>query len=291
VGSASRRPGVTGEETPPGGWNTEPPGPSRETAAGRFEAVAPRGRKRGGEVVADILAFSAHPDDAEIGAGGTLTHHCRLGYEVVACDLTSGELATNGDPAARAVEAREAARLLGLSRRESLGLRDRALEPTPERVRAVAEVIRRHRPRLVLAPFGEDRHPDHAAAERLVREGVFSAGLARFAAAGSPHRVARLAMYFVNASPAPHFVVDVSAVYDTKRAVLRAYASQFDSRDTGAGVAGRPVPLPSATALNQGYLDWVELRDQWYGSLAGVARAEGFRWEGVLAVDDLVRRL
>ncbi|HCJ09549.1 MAG TPA: bacillithiol biosynthesis deacetylase BshB1 [Clostridiales bacterium] len=228
--------------------------------------------------MADILAFSPHPDDVEIGAGGTLALHSRLGYDVVVCDLTQGELASNGTPAERAREAALAARILGLGSRETLGLADRALEPTPDRVRVVAEAVRRWRPRVVLAPWGEDRHPDHGAAARLVREGVFNAGLVRYRAAGEAHRVARLVYYLVNSTAAPGFVVDISRVYDLKRQALEAYASQFSP-------AGEPTPL------NRGYLEWVELRDRWYGSLAGVERAEGFRWEGLLRLQDLVREL
>jgi bacillithiol biosynthesis deacetylase BshB1 len=248
--------------------------------------------------LADILAFAPHPDDVEIGAGGTLARHCRLGHEVVVCDLTLGELATNGGPETRAAESREAARLLGLAAREVLGLRDRELEPSPERMRVVAEAVRRWRPRVVLAPCADDRHPDHAAAARLVREAVFSAGLARFPAAGEPHRVARVLHYFVNARPQPSFVVDVSEVYEVKRAALAAYVTQFGpaasglagSRDDGHS-GGRPETGPVATPLTEGYLEWVELRDRWYGSLAGVARAEGFLWDGTLTVADLTRHL
>lgn len=225
------------------------------------------------------MAFAAHPDDAEIGAGGTLALHARLGYEVVVCDLTQGELATNGDPAVRAREAAEAARILGLVARECLGLRDRELAPTPERVRAVAEAVRRWRPRVVLAPAAGDRHPDHDGAACLVREGVFSAGLERYPARGEAHRTARVVFYLVNARVQPTFVVDVSDFYGLKRQALGAYASQFGSREAGE----RPTPL------NQGFLEWVELRDRWFGSLAGVERAEGFVWDGLLTVADLVR--
>jgi len=228
--------------------------------------------------VADILAFAPHPDDAEIGAGGTLARHCRLGYEVVVCDLTQGELASNGTPETRLREASEASRILGLCARENLDLGDRELNPCPEKVRIVVEAVRKWRPRVVLAAFGTDRHPDHASAARLVKEGVFSAGLSRYRAGGEVHRVSRLVYYLVNSSCEPDFVVDVSAVYEVKRSALLAYASQFG-------------PGPHSTALNSGYLERVDLRDRWYGSLVGVARAEGFRYEGLLRVDDLNRQL
>jgi len=229
--------------------------------------------------MADILVFAPHPDDAEIGAGGTLAHHARLGYKVVLCDLTRGEMASNGTPEERQAEAAEAARVLGLAVRENLSLPDRGLEPTPEKVRVVAEAVRRWRPGVVLAPLAEDRHPDHAAAERLVREGVFSAGLAHYECDGKPHRVGAVVRYFVNYPAEPDFVVDVSDVYEVKRAALEAYRSQFQRE-------GR-----RATPLNRGYLEWIELRDAWYGSLARVSRGEGFCWEAKLVVDDLPRRL
>lgn len=168
--------------------------------------------------------------------------------------------------------------------RENLGLEDRALEPTPERIRAVAESVRRWRPRVVLAPYERDRHPDHAAASRLVREGVFSAGLARYGAAGAPHRVQHLVAYVVNSNPVPDFVVDVSDVYEVKRAALRAYASQF-------APVSPTDPSRLTTPVNQGYLERVELRDAWYGSLAGVRWAEGLKWAGTVRVGDLVRDL
>ncbi len=191
-------------------------------------------------------------------------------------------MASNGSPERRAAEAREAARILGVAGRETIGLADRNLAPTPERVRTVAEAVRRWRPAVVLLPYGLDRHPDHEAASRLVREAVFDAGLARYNASGEPHRVRSLVSYFVNAHPEPAFVVDVTEVYGVKKAALAAYVSQFEPV---AGSAGRPTPL------NQGYLGWVELRDTWYGSLAGVERAEGFAWEGTPRVPDLVRDL
>jgi bacillithiol biosynthesis deacetylase BshB1 len=228
--------------------------------------------------VADILAFAPHPDDAEIGAGGTLARHCRLGYEVAVCDLTMGELASNGTPEIRLGEAAEAARILGLAARESLGLGDRDLGPTPDKIRVVAEAVRKWRPRVVLAPYGGDRHPDHTAAALLVREGVFNAGLPRYQAGGEPHRVGGLIYYLVNAWSEPDFVVDISAVYEVKRAALAAHASQF-----GKGTRSTP--------LNSGYLEWVELRDRWYGNLTGVARAEGFRYDGILRVEDLTRQV
>lgn len=226
----------------------------------------------------DILAFAPHPDDAEIGAGGMLARHARLGYQVVVVDVTAGEMASNGTTVERAEEAQAAARILGLATRECLGLPDRGIDVGPDQVRLLAAAVRRWRPRLVLAPLAVDRHPDHGAVARLVEEGIFTAGLTRAVVEGEPHRVESVVHYFVNAAPEPDFLVDVSQVYPVKRAALAAYASQF-------GPGATPTPL------NRGYLDWVELRDTWYGSLAGVDRAEGFRYQGRLMVDDLCREL
>lgn len=228
--------------------------------------------------VADILAFAPHPDDAEIGAGGALALQTRLGYQVVVIDITDGAMASNGTPETRAAEAAEAARILGLAARECLGLPDRGVESSPDQVRSVAEAVRRWRPRLVLAPVEADRHPDHAACARLIREGVFTAALARAEVEGRPHRVEGVAHYFVNETDEPDFLVDVSQVYDLKRRALAAYSSQF-------GPGSNPTPL------NQGYLARLELRDSWFGSRAGVERAEGFRYAGPLMVRDLCREL
>ncbi|MCG0237891.1 MAG: bacillithiol biosynthesis deacetylase BshB1 [Firmicutes bacterium] len=222
----------------------------------------------------DILAFGSHPDDAEIGCGGTLALHAARGERVGICDLTRGELGTGGDPKIRGEEAEAAARILGVSLRLNLGLPDGGLiygaggrGAGGEQKRRIVEVIRRLRPRVVLVPWHTDRHPDHTAAHYLLNEAIFAAALEKYDAPGEPHRVERVLYYFINDAAEPSLLVDVSATWEKKRESLLAHRSQFDLAASGV-----------ETPLNKpwGLLYKVEARDRYFGSLAGVAFAEGF---------------
>ena len=213
----------------------------------------------------DVLAFGPHPDDLEIGLGGTLAKHAALGHAVGLCDLTRGELASNGTPEQRVLEAEEARRVLGAAWRENLGLPDRAIGASPDHARRVAELIRRCRPRAIALPYWHDRHPDHLAAANLLRDGVFNAKLRKYRAQGDPWQPESVCFYFINDSATPSFVIDVSDYYDVKRKALACYASQF-TRATGT----------TETRLNSpGFNQLIESRDAHFGALAGVRYAEG----------------
>ena len=214
----------------------------------------------------DVLAFGPHPDDIEIGLGGALARHAHDGCRVGLCDLTRGELGSNGTVEDRLREAQAAATELGASFRENLELPDGGLGGDAAQVRAIAEIIRRCRPRTVAAPYWQDRHPDHVAASRLLTSAVFSSGLRRYAARGEPWRPDWICYYFINDSTDASFVIDVSSYYDTKRRALRCHRSQFE--------AGAPDDVP--TRLNSPrFMQLVEARDAHFGALAGVAFAEG----------------
>ena len=135
----------------------------------------------------DLLVFGAHPDDIEIGLGGTVARHVALGFEVGLCDLTAGEMGTNGTVEERLAEADEARAVLGAAWRVNLRLPDRAFGHA-DHVRAVASHIRQARPRAIAIPYGVDRHPDHVAANRLLIDAVFNAGLRRYEADGEAWR-------------------------------------------------------------------------------------------------------
>jgi bacillithiol biosynthesis deacetylase BshB1 len=213
----------------------------------------------------DVLAFGPHPDDLEIGLGGTLAKHAALGHAVGLCDLTRGELASNGTPDQRVKEAEEARRVLGAAWRENLALPDRAIGSSPDHARRVAEMIRRCRPRAIALPYWHDRHPDHLAAATLLRDGVFNAKLRKYQAEGEPWQPEWMCFYFINDSAPASFVVDVSDYYDVKRRALACYASQF-TRATGT----------AETRLNSpGFNQLIESRDAQFGALAGVRYAEG----------------
>jgi len=213
----------------------------------------------------DLLGFGPHPDDLEIGLGGTLAKHAAKGHAVGLCDLTRGEMASNGSPDERVKEAGAAARVLGAAWRENLGLPDRAIGSVPEHARRVVEVIRAARPRAIAVPYWQDRHPDHLAAFTLLRDGIFNAKLRKYEAAGDPWQAEWICFYFINDAAAPSFVVDVSEYYDVKRQALACYRSQF-TRATGA----------AETRLNSpGFNQLIESRDAQFGALAGVRYAEG----------------
>ena len=215
----------------------------------------------------DLLVFGPHPDDLEIGLGGTIARHAAAGHSVGLCDLTAGELGTNGTPDERRREAQDAARVLGAAWRINLRLPDREIGRDPAHVRAVASLVRRARPRVVAVPYWSDRHPDHVAASQLLTEGVFSAGLRRYAAEGDAWKPGWVCYYFINDSAAPSFVIDVADHYETKRRALACHATQFRPRPADA-VATR---LTSST-----FQQLIESRDAQFGALAGVTFAEGF---------------
>lgn len=212
----------------------------------------------------DLLVFGPHPDDLEIGLGGTIARHVADGYRVGLTDLTAGELGSNGTPEQRLVEAQQAGEVLGVAWRENLGWPDGGI--TADHVRAAAECIRRHRPSVVAVPHWDDRHPDHVAASRVLREGVFRAGLRRYAAAGDAWRPDWICYYFINQSAAPSFVVDVSAHYAKKREALACHRTQFTP--TGADAVATRL---TASAFGQ----LIESRDAQFGAQIGVEFAEG----------------
>ncbi|MBI1321513.1 MAG: bacillithiol biosynthesis deacetylase BshB1 [Candidatus Hydrogenedens sp.] len=177
----------------------------------------------------DILAFGAHPDDAELGVGGQLHKAAKRGFRVVIADLTRGEMGTRGTPEERAVEAAQAAELLGVSARINAGLPDAGLADSPEQREAVIRIIREHRPRTILAPMKPDRHPDHEAAHDLIRSANFYSGLAKVDTGQPPYRAPALYFYYAyfTGDAPPAFVVDVSGHFDQKLSALRAYRSQL----------------------------------------------------------------
>lgn len=216
----------------------------------------------------DILAIGAHPDDVEIGASGSLLLAAKQGKRVGILDLTYAELSSNGNVERRQQEAAAADKLLGLVERYNFGLPDRGLEAVKEEaIRKVVELIRTTRPQIVLAPYHQDRHPDHESVSRIVREAVFSAGIRKYLADQTPpaYRPSQLLYFFINSTVAPQVVVDVTSVYSEKMEVLRCYRSQFELEEGSV-----------TTPLTNGYLEMVEYRERLFGQQAGVTYAEGF---------------
>ncbi len=234
------------------------------------------------QVSVDLLVFAPHPDDAEIGMGATIARHVAEGRTVGICDLTAGELGSNGTPEDRRREADTAAKVLGVAWRENLGWPDGGLDATPDLVRSGAAFIRKHRPRAIAVPYWDDRHPDHVASSRTLSVAAFRAGLRRFDAGTSDaaHRPEWICYYFINDAAEPSFVVDVSAHYARKREALACFATQFAPAGAGA-IATR---LTSST-----FMQLVESRDAQFGARAGVAFAEGFIVREPIVRDSLLR--
>lgn len=232
-----------------------------------------------------LLAVGAHPDDVEIWAGGLVARTVGAGHDVQIVDLSRGELGTRGSVETRAREAEAGAAALGVSNRENLGLPDGDIRPTLAAKRLLAGAIRRLRPTVVLAPFWDDRHPDHESAGRLVREAAFLAGLVRFevtgaaAAAAAPYRPAAV-LYYMSWHPFnPTLIVDITDVYETKLEAVRCYASQIHGPETGE----------SQTRLSDaGFLDQWAGRQLHYGSLIGVRYGEPYYSREPLSLADPV---
>ena len=215
----------------------------------------------------DVLAFGPHPDDIEIGMGGAIAKHAVAGHGVGMCDLTAGEMGSNGTVEERRAEAEAARAALGAGWRANLGIPDRAIGSDPSHVRLAAELIRRARPRVVAIPYWADRHPDHVAASSLLVEAIFNAGLRRYRIDGDPWKPDTVCYYFINDSVSPSFVVDVSEHYERKRQALDCHTSQF--RPSQADAVATRLTSPRFRQL-------IESRDAQFGAQSGVAFAEGF---------------
>ncbi|MBD3918827.1 bacillithiol biosynthesis deacetylase BshB1 [Paenibacillus sp. PR3] len=215
----------------------------------------------------DILIFGAHPDDAEIGMSGTIVKHIQAGYRVGMCDLTEAEMSSNGTVELRRQEAAAASEILGLTVRSNLGLPDRGLGAEGH-VEAITAEIRKQRPRIVFAPYWNDRHPDHNRCSALVEEAVFNAKLRRYLPHIEAVTVEQLIFYYINDVEDVRLAVDVSDVYESKLDSLRAYRSQFEAVTQGEDRV--------ATPLTGGYVDRVEARDRLLGQARGWSYAEGF---------------
>ncbi len=215
----------------------------------------------------DVLAVGAHPDDVELGCGGLLATLSRRGLRTAILDLTRGEAGTRGTPETRASEAAEAARTLGVSFRDGLDLGDGNLRTDRAAELDVIEVVRRRRPRLVVAPLPDDRHPDHVRAGRLVTDATFYAGLRALETGLPPHRPQQVVYYPSAYLAAPSFLVDVSGALETKVAAIRAYRSQFFD----------PASKEPSTFISSPlFLEAILARARAYGLLANVAAAEAF---------------
>lgn len=231
----------------------------------------------------NILCFGAHPDDVEIGMGGTIKKQVDIGYKVGICDLTLAELSSNGTVTQRQKEAEEASRILGVTERINLGFPDRGFEPSRDLLGKVVSVIRKYKPEVIFLPYEEDRHPDHGMTTKLVEEAIFTSNIRKFQWSGEEeeaHKVSQVYYYFINGMAKPHIMVDISSYIDIKKKALEAYESQFMN---SAGSV--------STRLNRGFVEVVEGREKWFGKMIDVNYAEGFMVKEPMVLSNLVPQL
>jgi N-acetylglucosamine malate deacetylase 1 len=234
----------------------------------------------------ELLAFGPHPDDVELFCGGLLAKLAGAGHRTGIVDLTRGEKSSRGTPGTRTQETEAASRALGLALRENLALPDGWVHPwagfeAPEReaeapVARVVEVLRRLRPELVLVPWEEERHPDHAATSALVTRALFFAGVRHFAPGLPPFAPRQVLYYPMRHLAEPSVVVDVTEAYPRKLSAVHCYASQVQP-SPGAP----PTLVGSALSLSS-----LEARDRFYGAQVGVAHGEPYVLREVLGLAD-----
>ncbi len=227
----------------------------------------------------DLLALGAHPDDVELSCGGTLACFARRGHRTGILDLTRGELGSRGTAPTRDAEAEAAAAVLGVAARRNAGLPDGGLDPfDPDQRLAVVRVLRELRPRVLLLPWREVRHPDHAHASALGEEAAFRAGLHKVETGQEPFRPASILYYMERYAFEPTLILDVSADHGRKLEAIRAFRSQFERSDDDTE--------PATYLTRPGFLESIAARDRHYGELAGFTFGEPFRARGALALVD-----
>lgn len=225
-----------------------------------------------------VLAIAAHRDDVEQTCGGTLLVQEALGWSTAILDLTQGERGTRGSATERESEADAAAVILRVAHREALDLPDGSIQNTLRNRLKIASVIRRLRPRVVILPYWQGRHPDHYTTATLGYEACFAAGLSKLDLPGTPHRPYKILYASLYADVRPSFVVDITAHIETRLQALLAYRSQYGNQSTGSGL----------------FVPEEEIRERMfstarhYGLLAGVRYAEPFVQKEVGLVKDLM---
>jgi bacillithiol biosynthesis deacetylase BshB1 len=230
----------------------------------------------------DILAIAAHRDDVEQTCGGTLLKAAALGQRTGILDLTQGEMGTRGDANSRAAEAAEAARILKVSYRHALDIPDGRVENTWENKLKVAKIIREQRPRVVILPYWQGRHPDHYTCSTLGYEACFLAGLTKLDFGDgtklAPHRPFKIVYASLYADVRPTFVVDISEHFEARVQSLFAYKSQYADQEAGNAL------FPAHAEIR----NRISAMAQYFGLLAGVKYGEPFVQKEVGLVDDLL---
>jgi bacillithiol biosynthesis deacetylase BshB1 len=229
----------------------------------------------------DILFFGAHPDDIELSSGGTILKYTSSGVRVRIVDLTLGELGTRGTVQLRQKEAAQAGKVLGVSSRENLRIKDGDIENSSGNRLKVIRVIRKYMPEVIFLPYPSDRHPDHINASTLIREGAFYSGLDKIhtklnGVKQKKHRPAKLVYYMQTYAFEPSFIVDISETFTKKMQAIKCYGSQFFNKKFKG---------PETFISDKKYMEFIEARAVYYGFQIGAKYGEPFYSEEKLKID------
>ena len=231
----------------------------------------------------DILAIGVHPDDIELGCGGTIAHHLKLGKSIALVDLTQGELGSRGSAELRLKEANDAKNSFGIKHRDNLGMADGFFQHNKENLLKIVQSVRKYQPEIVLANAISDRHPDHGRAAKLISDACFASGLRKIETsdkdgAQKHWRPKAVYHYIQDHNLRPDFVVDISDSIEEKMAAIMCFSSQFydpESKEPKTPISGKD------------FLEFIKAKAASYGRSIGVAYGEGFNVGRDIGVDDL----
>jgi bacillithiol biosynthesis deacetylase BshB1 len=235
-------------------------------------------------ITLDVLAVAAHPDDADLGCGGTLLKMHSLGYKTGVLDISAGEMGTRGTPEIRAGEAQDAARVLGLSVRENLKLPDAHVTCDDQSRTAMVRIIRKYKPKIILTHHWDEPHPDHVNTSKIVQEASFLAGLYRYdeEAGQGRHRPSGVAYYIFTRRAQPSFIVNISEFAAEKLRAIKCHRSQlYDPSSTE----------PASRISSESFLRDAESRQRFFGALIGCEHGEAFIVKEALNIADPVELL
>jgi bacillithiol biosynthesis deacetylase BshB1 len=230
----------------------------------------------------DVLAFSAHPDDIELAAAGTIIKLNKQGYAVGVADMTRGEFGTRGTMEIRQKEAEEAGKLMNLKVRECLDIPDGGVTVTRENHLKVIRLLRKYRPRIVINHYWKARHADHMATSNIVTEACYLSGLAKIETGQERWRPRRILYHQLLYDVIPSFVVDISQEIEQKWKVVRAHKSQFFDPESK-----EPETILSAPV----FLEMINTKMRYWGELIGATHAEAFLTTEPFAIPDIVQAL
>lgn len=228
----------------------------------------------------DVLIFAAHPDDAELSMGGTIARFTSSGIKTGVIDMTEAELSTRGTIESRRKEKQLATEILKIDYRENLGLPDGGLKPNKENIDLVVSKIREFKPKIVFAPYFNDRHPDHTGAANIVKEAFFFSGLARYDSKDDKlqdaYRPSKLFYFFQTYETEPTFITDISDFYEAKMGAVKAYSTQFYNPESKE---------PETFISKQNFILFLEARARYYGFQIGKSFGEPFFCEEKIEYD------